>query len=126
MLQRGQDGLVSEVLGSRSCLGLPFTSCVTLSNLGNLFFLFYLCIYLFLATLGLCCCSQALASCSKWGINFPVAVRGPLIAGASRCRAQAPECSLSSCGAWASYPRAYRIFPDQGSNPGPLHWQVNS
>ena len=83
MLQRGQDGLVSEVLGSRSCPGLPFTSCVTLSNLGNLFFLFYLCIYLFLATLGLCCCSQALASCSKWGINFPVAVLGPLIAGAS-------------------------------------------
>ena len=33
---------------------------------------------------------------------------------------------LSSCGAQACYSAACGIFPDQGSNPCPLHWQVDS
>ena len=39
-------------------------------------------IYLFLAALGLCCCTQAFSSCGEQGLLF-VAVRGLLIAVAS-------------------------------------------
>ena len=39
-------------------------------------------IYLFLAVLGLCCCTQAFSSCGEWGLLF-VAVHGLLIAVAS-------------------------------------------
>ena len=35
--------------------------------------------YLFLATLGLCCCAWAFSSCGEWGLLF-VVVRGLLIA----------------------------------------------
>ena len=58
----------------------------------------------FLAVLGLHCCAQVFSSCS---------VR------ASHCGAWDPECRLSSL-------TAYEIFPDQGSNLCPLHWQANS
>ena len=34
-------------------------------------------------------------------------------------------CVLSNCGEWLSCPLACKIFLDQGSNPSPLHWQVN-
>ena len=50
---------------------------------------------------------------------------------ASRCNdfswAQALGCAgFSSCGSWAYCPAACWIFPDQGSNLRPLHWQVDS
>ena len=35
-------------------------------------------IYLFLAALGLCCCTQAFSSCGEWGLLF-IVVRGLLI-----------------------------------------------
>ena len=77
-------------------------------------------INLFMAALGLCCCTWAFSCCSERGLLFAV-VRGLLIAGASHCGAQALgarasvavarglsscglralECSLSSCGARA-------------------------
>ena len=38
--------------------------------------------YLFLATLGLCCCAQAFPGCGKWGLLL-VAVHGLLIVMAS-------------------------------------------
>ena len=47
----------------------------------NSFFKFYF-INLFLAVLGLCCCTQAFSSCGERGLLF-VAVRGLLIAVAS-------------------------------------------
>ena len=57
-----------------------------------------------------------------------------------RCCVQASHCGgFSCCGAWAlgawasvvvvhglSCSTAWGIFPDQGSNPCPLHWQTNS
>ena len=88
--------------------------------------LFYLFIYLFLAVLGLHFCVRAFSSCGKWGPLF-IAVRGPLIIAASLVGstgsrragsvvvAHGPSCSIA-CG----------IFPDQGSNPCPLHWQADS
>ena len=74
----------------------------------GLFFSINLFVYLFLTALGLCCCAQAFSSCGKQGLLF-VAVRGFLIAVASRCRAQALGMwasvvvarRLSSCGTWA-------------------------
>ena len=46
-----------------------------------LFILIYF-IYLFLAALGLCCCTRAFSSCGEWGLLFG-AVRGLLIGVAS-------------------------------------------
>ena len=92
------------------------------------FFLNYLFIYLlFLAVLGLHFCARAFSSCGKWGPLF-IAVHGTLTIVASlvaehRVQTRAgsvivahePSCS-TACG----------IFPDQGSNPCPLHWQADS
>ena len=57
----------------------------------------------------------------------------------SRCGVKASQCSGFSCcraralGAWASVvvhglscPMACGVFPNQGSNPCPLYWQVDS
>ena len=79
-----------------------------------------------MAVLDLRFCARASSSCGKRGPLF-IAVRGPLTIAASlvvehRLRragsvivAHGPICS-AACG----------IFPDQGSNPCPLHWQADS
>ena len=78
--------------------------------------------------LGLRFCARAsFSSCDKWGPLF-IAVRGPLTIAAffllqstgsrragSVVVAHRPSC-FAACG----------IFPDQGSNPCPLHWQADS
>ena len=68
--------------------------------------------YLFLVSLRLHRCTQPFSSCGAWASHC---------SGLSCCRAQAsvvvvcrPRCS-SACG----------IFPNQGLNPRPLHWQVD-
>ena len=107
--------------------------------------------YLFLAVLGLHCCTWAFSSCGEWGL-LSVAVCGLLTVVASRgARAQASVCSTqsgsvvvahglsssSACGIfldqgsdpcslhwrWLSCSSAYGIFLDQGSNPCSLHWR---
>ena len=78
-----------------------------------------------MAVLGLRFCARAFSSCGKQGPLF-IAVRGPLTVAASLRStssrragsvivAHGPSCSVA-CG----------IFPDQGSNPCPLHWQADS
>ena len=87
----------------------------------------YLLTYLFMAALGLCCCAQAFSSCGERWLLF-VAVRGLLIAVASLC------CGARALGTRASVVVAHGlsgsaacgIFPDQGLNPCPLHWQASS
>ena len=80
---------------------------------------FYLLIGLFLTVLGLCCCSQALSSSGEQGLL-------------SSCGAQASHAGgFSCCGAHAlghrlSCPEVCGLLPDQGSNPCPLHWHVDS
>ena len=76
--------------------------------------------------LGLRFCARAFSSCGKRGPLF-TAVRGPLtirpLLLRSTCSRRAgsvvvahgPSCS-AACG----------IFPDQGLNPCPLHWQADS
>ena len=98
---------------------------------------FYLFIYLFMAVLGLRFCARAFSSCGKQGPLFTSRCAGlslftsrcaglslsrPLLLQSTGCRragsvvvAHGPSCS-TSCG----------IFPDQGSNPCPLHWQADS
>ena len=90
------------------------------------FFLSICFIYLFMVVLGLRFCARAFSSCGKRGPLF-IAVRRPFIVTASLLRgtrsrragsvtvAHGPSCS-ATCG----------IFPDQGSNPCPLHWQADS
>ena len=51
----------------------------------------YVCMYVFMAVLGLRFCARAFSSCGKRGPLF-IAVRGPLtIRGLSCCGAQAPD-----------------------------------
>ena len=80
-----------------------------------------------MAVLGLRFCARAFSSCGKRGPLF-ITVRGPLTIAASLVSrstgsrragsvvvAHGPSCSA-----------ARGIFPDQGSNLCPLHWQADS
>ena len=76
--------------------------------------------------LGLRFCARAFSSCGKQGPLF-IALRGPLTIVASlvgstgsRCAGSVVVAHRPSCSA------AFGIFPDQGSNPCPLHWQADS
>ena len=96
--------------------------------MGGSFFFFnfiYLFIYFWLL-LGLHCCTWAFLWLRRAGATL-------------RCSVQASHCSGFSCGARAlgvqasvvvahglSCSAACGIFPDQGSNPCPLHWQADS
>ena len=76
--------------------------------------------------LGLRFCVRAFSSCGKQGPLF-IAVRGPLTIAASLVvehRLQMRR--LSSVAHGPSCSAACGIFPDQGSNPCPLHWQAGS
>ena len=74
-------------------------------------------LFIYLAVLGLCCCARAFSSCGERGLLF------------MRCAAFA-----RALGVWASVVVAHGlscsaacgIFPDQRSNPRPLHWQADS
>ena len=64
----------------------------TSKSLNVIFFL----VYLFLAALGLHCCTRAFSSCGKWGLLF-VVVRWLLL-----LRSMGSRCAgFSSCGTWA-------------------------
>ena len=89
------------------------------------FFLIYF-IYLFMAVLGLRFCARAFSSCGKWGHSSSrctgLSLSRPLLLRSTGSRhsgsviaAHGPSCS-AACG----------IFPDQGTNPCPLHWQADS
>ena len=99
-----------------------------------------------MAALDLHCCVQAFSSCGKWGLLF-IAVRGLLIAVASLIAEYGLQVrglqqlwltgsvvvarGLQSAGSVVVAHRlscsvACGIFPDQGSNPCPLHWQADS
>ena len=57
---------------------------------------FFFKFYLFLAALGLRCCTQAFSSCGEWGLLF-VAVPGLLMLQSTGSR----HVGFSSCGMWA-------------------------
>jgi len=74
--------------------------------------IFKIFIYLFLASLGLHCCSRT--SVVERRGSSPVVF---LVAAAH---------GISSCDAEAQLPEACRTVPVQGLNPYPLNWQVDS
>ena len=90
---------------------------------------FFKLIYLFMAVLGLGFCARAFSSCGKRGPLFiavhrcaGLSLSRPLLLWSTGSRragsvivAHGPSC-FAACG----------IFPDQGSNPCPLHWQADS
>ena len=91
--------------------------------------------------MGLHCCAWAFSSCGERGLLFHCGAQASHCGGFSCCGAQALGMQasvvvahgLSSCGSWALECRlnsmvhglscsvACGIFPDQGSNPCPLH-----
>ena len=76
--------------------------------------------------LGLRFCAGAFSSCGKRGPLF-ITVHGPLTIVASHVAEHRLQTRrLSSCGSRAQCSTACGIFPDQGSNPCPLHWQADS
>ena len=93
---------------------------------------------MFLVALGLHCSAMALSSCSKQGLLSSCSAQasqwlhllqntGSRCVGLSGGEPQALHHSLSSCGGpQASLPAACIIFPDQGLNSRPLHWQVDT
>ena len=104
------------------------------------FFLIYLFIYSWLRWVFVAACGLSLvvfSSCCEQGLLF-VAVHGLLIAVASLvAESRGVRASVVvACGLWSagsaavahglSCSVACEIFPDQGSNPCPLHWQVVS
>ena len=83
-------------------------------------------IYLFMAVLGLHFCARAFSSCGKRGPLF-IVVRGPLTVAASLVAEHRLQTRrLSNCSSQASCSVACGIFPNQGSNPCPPHWQADS
>ena len=103
---------------------VPFS--IPLSSIWEFQLLHIIYLFLNLAVLGLRFCARAFSSCGKGdhsssrcaglSLSWPL----PLRSTGSRCAgsvvvAHGPSCS-AACG----------IFPDQGSNPCPLHWQADS
>ena len=79
-----------------------------------------------MAVLGLRFCARAFSSCGKQGPLF-IAVRGPLTIAASLVGSTGSRRAGSVVVAHGpSHSAACGIFPDQGSNPCPLHWQADS
>ena len=84
------------------------------------FFFIYLIYHYFFGCTGF-------SNCREQGLLSSSYARASLCGAFSCCRAQA-------LGMWASEVLAHRLscpqagglFPDQGSNPCPLHWQVDS
>ena len=75
--------------------------------------------------LGLRFCVRAFSSCGERGPLF-IAVRGPLTIAASLVVEHKLQTRRLSCGSQAQLLRGMGIFPDQGSNLCPLHWQADS
>ena len=79
-----------------------------------------------MAALGLRCCGLAFSSCGEWGLLF-FAVPASHCSGFSCCGARTLGARASVVVAHGlSCSAACGIFPDQGSNLCPLHWQADS
>ena len=97
-------------------------------------------IYLFIfGCTGFSLLQRLFSSCRERGLLFSCYMRASHCSGFSFCRVWAlGHMGFSSCSSWALSPDsivvaqglsssvAYGIFPDQGSNPRLLHWQVDS
>ena len=112
-----------QPLAHRNCvpnIGGRYPRCLHLEF--GLVSLFSLMIFLKLLFIGLFLfgCTGSLLLCSSYSVA--VVQQASHCSGFSCCGAR----RLDSCGYGLSYPKACRIFSDQGSNPCPLHWQADS
>ena len=94
------------------------------------FFFKFIYFYLFMTVLGLRFCARAFSSRGKRG-PLLIAVRGPLTIAASlvaehRLHTGSRRADSAIVAHGPSRSAACGIFPDQGSNPCPLHWQADS
>ena len=89
-------------------------------------FFFKIYLYLFLAVLGLRFCARAFSSCGNGGHSSSrcagLSLSWPLLLRSTGSR----RAGSVIVGHGPSYSAACGIFPDQGSNPCPLHWQADS
>ena len=99
---------------------------VYLGLLPIFFFNTFIYFILFLAVLGLHRRTRALSGLRRAGATPRRHEQDSYCGGLSRCRARALEHSLSSCAQGPSCSGACGIFPDQSSNPCPLHWKADS
>ena len=118
-------GMRSESL-ERLIRKTPWSFCV--NPLGR-FFKFFLLYFKFLAALNLRCFAQALSRCRERGLLFCCWARASRGSAISSCGAQAPgmqQVRSVAVTQGLSCSEACVIFLDQGSDPCPLHWQMDS
>ena len=82
--------------------------------------------FLFLAALGLHCCTGAFSSCSEQGLLCSLSERASHCCGLSGFKASSRHVGSVVVTHGLSSSSACGIFPDQGANLEPLHWQVDS
>ena len=88
-------------------------------------FLLFVC--LFVAALGLRCCTWTFSRCSEWELLSCCGAPASHWGGFFSFGSQARGCpGFSSCSTWDSCSKARGIFPYQGSNPCLLHQQADS
>ena len=91
------------------------------------FFLINLFIYLFIfGCVGCSFLCEGFLQLQRVGATLHRGARASHCRGLSIAEHRLQTCKLSSCGSGLSCPAACGIFPDQGSNPCPLHWQADS
>ena len=82
-------------------------------------------LFIYLAALGLCCCTRAFSSCGKWwggGATLHCGVRASHCSGFSCCGAWVPRHLGPAVAAQGlNCPVACGIFPDQELDRCPLH-----
>ena len=81
--------------------------------------------YLFMAALGLCWHTQAFSSCGEQGLLFSCSEQASHCCAFSCWGARALQCSVVVVHGLSCL-TARGIFPNQGLNLSPLHWQVDS
>ena len=100
----------------------PFVKGTFILSVLKVVFILSLSVYLFFGCPGLRGCSHAFSSCSKWGLLFVILCR--LLIEVTSLIVE--HRSVASCEHGLGCPRSCGIFPDQGSNPCVLRWQVDS
>ena len=101
--------------------GLPAKSLI---GIGIYIYFFF---NLFLAALGLYCCTRAFSSCSKQRLLSSSSEHVSPFGGFSCYRHVGSRAQARGCGPWAYLTHIVcGIFPDQGSNTCSLHWQADS
>ena len=117
---------VLQVSGTHSSYTLPsvpFLLSFLFPQNEILYSVFYSFIYLWLHWVFAATCRLSLVAVQALGTWASLVAAQGLVA----CGSRALECAgFSNCGMWAQLLLSTQNLPNQGSNPCPLHWQVDS